>query len=160
MTFSSRRLVTFLFPAMTIAACSNGVPLGPSDPKNWTPAAPASSPTTTPTTSTTPPPSSIPAPTTPAPTSPTTAAVAYTPDVQPVFNSDCVPCHGARSPAARYSMTTYAGVMAAVTPGSTSSPLVLVTQPGGVMYSFLSGDRAGKSAMIRTWVLNGAPQSR
>ena len=152
MTFSSGRLVTFLVPAMTIAACSNGVPLGPSNPKDWTPSAPVASPTTTP------PSSSTPAPV--APTPPTTAAVAYTPDLQPVFNSDCVPCHGARSPAARYSMTTYAGVMAAVTSRSMSSPLVLVTQPGGVMYSFLSGDRAGKSAMIRTWVLTGAPQSR
>jgi hypothetical protein len=28
------------------------------------------------------------------------------------------------------------------------------------MYSFLSGDRTVKSATIRTWVLNGAPQSR
>ena len=33
-------------------------------------------------------------------------------------------------------------------------------RPGGVMYSFLSGDRAGKAALIRTWVLNGAPQTR
>ncbi len=160
MTFGSRRLVTFLFPAMTIAACSNGVPLGPSNPKDWTPAAPASSPTPLPPSSSSTPAPTAPAPTTPAPAQPTTRAVAYTPDLQAVFNSDCVPCHGARSPAARYSMTTYAGVMAAVTPRSTSSPLVLVTQPGGVMYSLLSGDRAGKSAMIRTWVLNGAPQSR
>jgi hypothetical protein len=86
--------------------------------------------------------------------------VAYTQDLQPIFASDCVPCHGGRAAAGRYSMTTYAGVLAAVTPGSASSPLVLVTQPGGVMYAFLTGDRAGKSAMIRTWVLNGAPQSR
>jgi hypothetical protein len=50
--------------------------------------------------------------------------------------------------------------MAAVRAGSASSPLVFVTQPGGVMYSFLSGDRAGKAAMIKTWVLNGAPQTR
>jgi hypothetical protein len=50
--------------------------------------------------------------------------------------------------------------MAAVRAGSTSSALVIVTQPGGLMYSFLTGDGAGKSAMIRTWVLNGAPQSR
>jgi hypothetical protein len=90
----------------------------------------------------------------------TSTAVAYNPDLQPVFNSDCVPCHGSRSPAARYSMTTYAGVMAAVRPGSASSALVIVTQPGGGMYSFLSGDRAGKAAMIRTWILNGAPQTR
>jgi len=85
--------------------------------------------------------------------------VAYT-DLQPIFATDCVPCHGASRPAARYAMTTYAGVMAGVRAGSASSALVLVTQPGGVMYSFLSGDRAARSAMIKTWVMNGAPQSR
>jgi hypothetical protein len=57
-------------------------------------------------------------------------------------------------------MTTYSGVMAAVRAGSASSALVIVTQPGGSMYSFLSGDRAGKAALIRTWVVNGAPQNR
>ena len=57
-------------------------------------------------------------------------------------------------------MTSYTGVMAAVRPGSASSALVIVTQPGGMMYSLLSGDRAGKAALIRTWVLNGAPQTR
>ena len=85
--------------------------------------------------------------------------MAYT-DLVPIFNSDCTPCHGTRSPAARYSTASYAGVMAAVKAGSASSALVIVTQPGGVMYGFLSGDRAGKAALIRTWVLNGAPQSR
>ena len=49
--------------------------------------------------------------------------------------------------------------MAAVKAGSASSALVIVTQPGGVMHGFLSGDRAGKAALIRTWVLNGAPQN-
>jgi hypothetical protein len=57
-------------------------------------------------------------------------------------------------------MATYAAVMAAVTPRNVSSPLVVVTQPGGLMYAFLSGDRAAQSAMIKTWVMNGAPQSR
>ena len=84
--------------------------------------------------------------------------MAYT-DLAPIFASDCTPCHGTR-PAARYSTTTYAGVMAAVKAGNASSALVIVTQPGGVMYGFLSGDRAGKATLIRTWVLNGAPQSR
>jgi len=120
------------------AACSNGIPLGPS---------PASRVTGSST------------PTTP-PNPGTTTTVAYTPDLQPIFNSDCVPCHGGRQVAARYSMTTYAGVMAAVTPRSASSALVIVTQPGGLMYPFLSGDRASKAATIRTWVVNGAPQSR
>jgi len=146
------RLIIYLAPAIAIAACSNGVAIGPSDPGSWTPAGSTSTSTPAPATPPTPP-----TPTTITPAAP--AAVAYT-DVQPIFNSDCVPCHGARSAAGRYSMTSYAGVMAAVTPRSASSPLVLVTQPGGVMYSFLNGDRAGKAATIRAWVLNGAPQTR
>jgi hypothetical protein len=126
------------------AACSNGVPLGPSNAGSAKTNTPAATPT--------------PAPAAPTPT--VASAVAYTPDLQPIFNSDCVPCHGSRSAAARYSMSTYASVMAAVTPRSASSPLVIVTQPGGVMYSFFSGDRAAKAAMVKTWILNGAPQNR
>jgi mono/diheme cytochrome c family protein len=129
-----------------VTACSNGVPLGPSNA--------GSAKTNTPAT---------PTPATPTPAAPTptvAAAVAYTPDLQPIFNTDCVPCHGSRSQAARYSMTSYAAVMLAVTPRSASSPLVIVTQPGGVMYSFFTGDRAAKAAMVKAWVLNGAPQNR
>ena len=139
-----RTLSTVLVALGLTAACSNGVPLGPSIASRVT-----SSPTTSPT------------PTTPTNSgTTTTATVAYVPDLQPIFNSDCVPCHGGRRVAARYSMTTYAGVMVAVTPRSASSALVIVTQPGGLMYPFLSGDRASKAAMIRTWVVNGAPQNR
>ena len=139
-----RTLSTMLVALGLTAACSNGVPLGPSTASTVT-----SSPTPSPT------------PTTPTnPGTTTTTTVAYTPDLQPTFNSDCVPCHGGRQVAARYSMTTYAGVMVAVTPRSASSALVIVTQPGGLMYPFLSGDRASKAAMIRTWVVNGAPQNR
>jgi hypothetical protein len=141
-------LSTVLVALGLTAACSNGVPLGPSAASKV-----ASSQTPSPTPS--------PTPTTPTgPATTTTATVAYTPDLQPVFNGDCVPCHGGRQVAGRYSMTTYAGVMAAVTPRSASSALVIVTQPGGLMYPFLSGDRASKAAMIRTWVMNGAPQNR
>jgi hypothetical protein len=129
-----------------LAGCSNGVPLGPSAAASQ---ATAASSTTTPPTTT---------PTTPTPT-PTPIAVAYS-DLAPIFNSDCTPCHGTRSPAARYSTASYASVMAAVRAGSASSALVIVTQPGGLMSGFLSGDRAGKAALIRTWVLNGAPQNR
>jgi hypothetical protein len=131
-----------------LGGCSNGVPLGPSDASTQTTAAqsPATPATTTPTTTT--------------PTSATTpTAVAYT-DLVPIFTADCTPCHGTRSPAARYSTASYAGVMAGVRAGSASSALVIVTQPGGVMYGFLSGDRVGKAALLRTWVLGGAPQSR
>ena len=48
----------------------------------------------------------------------------------------------------------------AVKAGNASSALVIVTQPGGTMYGFLSGDRTSRAALIKTWVLNGAPQRR
>ncbi len=88
---------------------------------------------------------------TPAPAQPPT--VAYTQDIQPILQADCVRCHS--------QLSTYAGTMGVVVPGSASSPLVQVTQPGGLMYSHLSGDRAAKSDLIRRWVVeNGAAQSR
>jgi hypothetical protein len=150
-------LLSIVIAAGAIAACSNYIPLGPSDASTSSASGTSATPAPTPGPAPTPTPPPTPTPT-PSPT-PTSTAVAYS-DLQPVFATDCVPCHGASRPAGRYSMTSYSGVMAAVRAGSASSALVIVTQPGGVMYAFLSGDRAGKAATIRTWVLNGAPQSR
>jgi hypothetical protein len=147
------RVVGVSIACVAVAACSNYVPLGPAD--AGTTSAAASTTPTTPTAPTTPPP---PPPTPPA-TPAASTAVAYT-DLQPIFASDCVPCHGGSRAAGRYAMTSYAAVMAAVRAGNAASALVVVTQPGGVMYPFLTGDRATKAAMIRTWVVNGAPQSR
>jgi len=130
------------------AACSNGVPLGPTNTSTSTGGS---------TPAATPPPPATP---THAPPATSSSAVAYTPDLQPIFDSDCTPCHGGRSPAARYSTASYAGVMAAVQPGSAASALAVVTRPGGFMYAFFSGDRAAKSAAISQWILNGAPERR
>ena len=41
-------------------------------------------------------------------------------------------------------LTTYAGVLGVVSIGSASSKLIQVTQPGGLMYSMLTGDRTTK----------------
>ena len=148
-SFRSLACVVGIGLLSALAGCSNGEALGPSA---------ASTETSTVSTTTTPP--STPGPTTTVPPpAPTPSTVAYT-DLVPLFASDCTPCHGTHSPKARYSTASYSGVMAAVTPGSASSALVYVTQPGGSMYGFLSGDRTGKAAQIRTWVLNGAPQTR
>ena len=99
--------------------------------------------TTTPTTPTTPTP-----PTTPAPST----AVAYTQDIRPIMVAACTRCHS--------NVATYSGVMTMVTAGSASSRLVTKTQSSGSMYTYLPSDRATNSALIKTWVLNGAPENR
>lgn len=141
--------------------CANGVPLGPPTAADLTssqatPSAattPASTTTTTPTTTSTTP--------TPVPTAATAQKIAYSPDLQPVFNSDCTSCHGGSRPAGSYSMSTYSGVMRAVTVGSASSALLIVTRSNGSMYRFFSGDRAAKAAMVNQWVVtDGATASR
>jgi hypothetical protein len=87
--------------------------------------------------------------------------VAYSPDLQPIFNTDCTSCHSGSYAAGRYSVSSYSGVMAAVRAGSASSALVIVTRTNGSMYRFFSGDRAAKSAMINQWVVtDGAAASR
>jgi len=90
----------------------------------------------------------------PAPTpTPAAASVAYDQDIRPILENDCVRCHS--------QFASYAGAMGYVVKGSASSPLVRATQSGGSMYSHLSGDKAGKSALIRSWVVeNGAAESR
>lgn len=98
-----------------------------------------------------------PTPQTPNPT-PTPApgpgvSVAYLQDIKPILDADCLRCHG--------NLGSYRGVMAFVTPGSASSLLVRVTQPGGIMNGHLSGDAGGKAELIRRWVVeNGAAESR
>jgi hypothetical protein len=81
--------------------------------------------------------------------------------MQPIFASDCVPCHGGSRPFANYSMSTYANVMRDVIPGSANSRLVIWTQPGGTMYRYFSGNQATKAAMVKSWVVdNNAAQTR
>ena len=109
-------------------------------------------------------PSAAPAPSgspgVPTPT-PGSATLAYAPDLQPIFASDCLVCHSDRNPLGRYSMSSYASVMKAVTPGSASSTLVRVTQPNGSMYRYWSGDRQAKATKTRDWVVTDrAAQTR
>jgi hypothetical protein len=95
---------------------------------------------------TTPPPSPTPTPT-------PTVAVAYTPDMVPVFQQDCVSCHSGSRPDGNYSMTSYQNVMRMVTPGSANSKLVTSTQSRGSMYRYWSGNAAQKAELVRTWVV-------
>jgi hypothetical protein len=111
----------------------------------------ATSTTTTPTST----PGTIPAP---------PAAVAYVQDLQPIFQSDCVPCHSGSRPDGNYSMANYAQVMRAVAAGNARSALVVVTQRNASMYRYWSGNattRATKAELVRKWVVeNGAAQTR
>src|SRR5689334_20888353 len=62
--------------------------------------------------------------------------LSYEEHLRPVFDGDCVRCHGGSSPAAGYSMTDYASVVRAVRPGDAASPLVVETQPLGHMFQY------------------------
>ena len=95
-------------------------------------------------------------PDTPAPTqNPATAtSLTFSADVQPILNNDCVSCHGGARQEQGLDFRTYAGVLRAVTPGSSNSILVRATQPGGVMYSAFRGSAAAKAETIRRWVVD------
>ncbi len=84
--------------------------------------------------------------------------VAYEQDLKPIFDSDCLICHSRSRPLGRYSMSTYADVMAAVRPGSASSALVSTTQSRGSMYRYFSGNRTAKADLVRRWVVDFAAQ--
>jgi len=109
---------------------------------------------TSPTAPTTPDPGT---PTPPAP-APAPAGVSYTSDIAPIMNTDCVRCHGPARRDAGYDLSTYAGAMRAVTAGSASSRLVRATQPNGLMYGALSGNRAQKAQAIYDWVVTSKAQ--
>ena len=83
-----------------------------------------------------------------------TGPLAYTPDMAPIFASDCVPCHTGSRPLGNYSMATYAAVMRDVSPGNASSVLVTKTQSNGSMYRYFSINRAGRADMVKRWVVD------
>jgi hypothetical protein len=94
--------------------------------------------------------------TTPGPAQDPAAATSLTfsADVLPLLNNDCVPCHGGSSTNGGVNLASYAGAMRTVTPGSPSSALVRVSQPGGLMYAQWRGSAAAKAETVRRWVVD------
>ena len=78
----------------------------------------------------------------------------YTHDIQPIVAASCITCHGPSVQQAGLNFSTYEGVLGAVTVGSDTSLLVRVTQPGGLMYNNLPGDKNQKAGIIYDWVVN------
>lgn len=87
--------------------------------------------------------------------------IAYVQDIKPIFDRDCLSCHGPRDTAGNYSVRTYSDVLARQRPGDASSSLVVDCSPGGSMYRFFSGDAATAATMVFRWmVYYNALQSR
>jgi len=117
-------------------------------------AIPSATPTPSPAPNPTPAPTATPTPTTtPTPVTTPAVTVSFNQDVKPILDASCVRCHGG--------FGSYSGAMAYVVPGNPGSTLIMVTQPGGIMNGYLSGDRTAKAEVIRRWIVeNGAAQSR
>ena len=89
------------------------------------------------------------------------APLAYVNDIKPILDSDCVVCHNPQHHEENVDLSTYAGVLGVVQAGSANSLLVRVTRSNGIMFPNLTGDRAAKSELIRSWVVDSrAAQSR
>ena len=91
----------------------------------------------------------------------TSTPLAYLNDIKPILDSDCVVCHNPQHHEENVDLSTYASVMRVVQAGSANSLLVRVTRSNGIMFPNLTGDRAPKSELIRSWVVDSrAAESR
>lgn len=81
-------------------------------------------------------------------------SLTYTANIAPIVQSDCLVCHSSSVRSGGYDLSSYSGVMRAVSPGNPASIIVQVTQPGGLMYSMLRSSASEKSATIRRWVVD------
>jgi hypothetical protein len=87
--------------------------------------------------------------------------LAYQQDVKPIFDRDCLSCHGARRAAGNYSVETYTATIAGQRPGDASSSVVVDCSPGGSMYGYFSGDAVTDATIVFRWmVYYNAQQSR
>jgi mono/diheme cytochrome c family protein len=90
----------------------------------------------------------------------------YASDIQPIFNDNCITCHGSTSPSGAYSLTSYAGAtgngsdaIPNVTPGSADSSK-LYRKVTGIETPQMPLGRPAldtvKTATIRNWINRGA----
>ena len=87
------------------------------------------------------------------PTSIGVQPLAYQQDVKPIFDRDCLSCHGARRAAGNYSVETYTATMAGQRPGDASSSVVVDCSPGGSMYRYFSGDAVTEATIVFRWMV-------
>ena len=87
--------------------------------------------------------------------------VAYTQDIKPIFDRDCLECHGFREAEGGYAVNTYARTIEGQRGGDARSSVVVDTAPGGSMYGYFSGDAVTKATLVFRWVVaNDLLQSR
>jgi hypothetical protein len=80
-------------------------------------------------------------------------SIAYVQDIKPIFDRDCLNCHGGREAAGDYSVRSYAGAIAGQRPGDASSPVVVDCAPGGSMYRYFTGDAVTKANLVFRWMV-------
>jgi hypothetical protein len=92
------------------------------------------------------------------PTSVGTRPIAYVQDIKPIFDRDCLSCHGAREARGDYSVASYADTMSGQRAGDAQSSVVVDCSPGGSMYRYFSGDAVTQATMVFRWIVvyNGA----
>jgi mono/diheme cytochrome c family protein len=79
--------------------------------------------------------------------------IAYVQDIKPIFDRDCLNCHGDRRAAGNYSVRSYADTIAGQRPGDASSSVVVTCSPGGSMYRYFSGDATTKANVVFRWMV-------
>jgi hypothetical protein len=87
------------------------------------------------------------------PTGLSAQSIAYTPDIKPIFDRDCLECHSSRNARGNYSVGTYADTVAGQRPGDASSSVVVDCSPGGSMYRYFSGNAAADATLVFRWVV-------
>jgi hypothetical protein len=79
--------------------------------------------------------------------------IAYVQDIKPIFDRDCLNCHGGREAASNYSVRTYAATTSGQRPGDASSRVVVDCAPGGSMYRYFTGDAVTKATLVFRWMV-------